>query len=82
MQAILTKYLPSTNSRGSRVKAYCQAGEITVPWEYIGYEEEHDRAARALAKKLEWDDKKVYGRMVGGALPDGSGNCYVFVRGK
>jgi len=57
MQAIVTKYLGPTNSRGARVKAFCDAGGITVPWDYaLDTEGNHDRAARALIQKLGWNE--------------------------
>ena len=37
----------------------------------------HDVAARMLQEKLGWAD---YGTLVGGGLPDGTGNCYVMVK--
>ena len=33
-QSITTKYLPPTNSRGSRIKATCEAGSVTIPYAY------------------------------------------------
>ena len=30
MQAIITKFIPYTNCRGSRIKAKCSRGEITI----------------------------------------------------
>jgi len=78
MQAIVTKYIGPTNYRGSRVKASCQAGTITLPWSYeLGVNENHDKAAMALAFKLGWDEAR-YGKLVGGGMPDGTGNAYVF----
>ena len=57
LQAIQTKYIGPTNSRGSRVKAYCQAGSITVSWLHnLNSEENHKRAVLELIKKLGWDD--------------------------
>ena len=79
MQAIITKYLGPTNYHGARIKATCQAGSVTVPFDYAA-KEPHDVAAIALRAKLGWE-KDSYGRMVRGALPDGKGNCYVFVDG-
>ncbi|TXH40544.1 MAG: hypothetical protein E6Q97_39425 [Desulfurellales bacterium] len=32
MQAIQTRYLGPTNSRGSRIKAWCDRGSITIPY--------------------------------------------------
>jgi len=57
LQTIQTKYLGPTNSRGSRVKAYCQAGSITVGWLYdLESKENHKRAVLELIKKLDWAD--------------------------
>lgn len=80
MQAITTRFLGPTNFRGSRVKATCQAGSLTVSWDHaLDSEANHDVAARMLAEKLGWIAPH-YGRLVGGGLPDGRGNCYVFVK--
>lgn len=73
-QAIVTKYLGPTNARGSRVKATCQAGSVTLSWDdALDSEANHHAAAQALARKLGWS-----GRLIGGGLPDGTGNAYVF----
>jgi hypothetical protein len=80
MQAIITKYLSPTNHRGPRVKATATSGTVTVPWDHaLGIGENHDAAARALVKKLGWDNPS-YGILVKGGLPDSTGNAYVFVR--
>ena len=80
MQAIVTKYLGPTNFRGSRVKATCQAKSMTVSWDdALGSDDNHDIAARMLAESLGWT-KDHHGTLVGGGLPDGTGNCYVFVK--
>ena len=78
MQAIITKFLGPTNRHGARIKATCQAGSITIPWDYgLGGDSNHDAAAKALRAKLGWN-RASYATMVRGALPDGTGNCYVF----
>lgn len=75
-QAITTKYLGPTNSRGSRVKASAQAGSITVEWDdALNPPDNHAAAALAFAQKYDWD--KHAKRMIGGALPDGSGYAFV-----
>lgn len=80
MQAIVTKFLGPTNVRGSRVKATCEAGSVTLSWDHaLNSEGNHDAAAKALAHKLGWD-KGWHGELVGGGLPDTTGNCYVFVK--
>jgi hypothetical protein len=74
LQAITTKFLGPTDSRGARVKARAQAGSVTVPWNHaLGVEDNHIRAAQALAIKMDWQ-----GNWRGGALPDDTG--YAFVR--
>jgi hypothetical protein len=72
MQAIVTKFLGPTNTRGARIKATCQAGSVTVPYGYANVDEEHKKAVVALLFKLDWA-----GSWVGGGTPDGTGNCYV-----
>ena len=53
MQAIITKYLPTTNSRGSRIKATCSSGSVTIPYPYeLSGQAVHRAAAEALAAKL------------------------------
>lgn len=80
MQAIETKFIGPTNYRGARVKARCQAGSITVSWDYgLDVDGNHDKAAMALVAKLGWDSSH-YGPWIGGGRPDGRGNVYVNAR--
>ncbi len=70
-QAIITKFIGPTNFRGSRVKASADAGSMTVNWDHaLNHEQNHDRAAQALAEKLQWG-----GKWYGGGLL--TGNVYV-----
>ena len=72
-QAIVTKYLGPTNHRGSRIKAKCEAGTITIPWDSaFDVAENHAHAAKQLASKLDWR-----GPWTLGALPSNDG--YVLV---
>ena len=77
MQAIQTRYLGATNTRGSRIKASCAAGSITIvyPHELSG-QAVHRKAAEALVSKLGWVDPH-YGGLLGGCLPNGD-YCFVF----
>jgi hypothetical protein len=71
-QAIMTKYLCPTDTRGARVKASCEAGSVIVTWDHsLNIDQNHTRAASALAHKLGWD-----GPMAGGTL---AGPGYAFV---
>jgi hypothetical protein len=72
MQAITTKYLGPTNFRGSRIKASCEAGSITLPYDYNENDGGHYGAAVALIKKLGWED---HGRWYRGDTS--TGNVYV-----
>lgn len=74
MQAIITKYIPCTNTRGSRVKATADAGSVTLGWaDALNTDENHNAAALALAHKFGWK-----GEYVPGGLPSNNGNVYVF----
>ena len=90
MQAIKTKYYGATNYRSARIKATCEAGQITIPWSYdLGTEANHDSARKSLQLKLAHDGGKKFGYsymddpwlrpMVGGALPKSEGYAFVFV---
>jgi len=72
MQAIQTKYMGPTNTTGSRIKATCATGSVTIdyPHELSGMDC-HAKAAYALLAKMHWDYK-----LVGGQLADQS---YAFV---
>ena len=57
MQYIETKYLPATNTKGSRIRATTSYGrdEIVIPYDYsLDIEQAHAKAAMQLAKKLDW----------------------------
>ena len=52
-EAIFTKILPITNHKGTRVKAKCSLGEITLSFSYTGdARSEQLRAVHALMLKL------------------------------
>lgn len=72
MQAIITKYLGPTDTRGGRVKAKCDAGSVTVSWDHaLDIELNHRAAALALITKLGWlDMAEVYG-LATGSIPSG-----------
>lgn len=77
MQAIQVKYLPCTNNKGSRIKAWCAAGSVTIgyPHELSG-QAVYRAAAELLTDKLAWNTGD-YGAMLGGCLPNGD-YCFVF----
>jgi len=60
MIAIQTKFLPCTNTKGARVKAWAcgRTWSVTIPYDYSGSNETaHYRAVQAFIEKhkLEWD---------------------------
>lgn len=72
MQAITTKFIGPTDTKGSRIKARCQAGSVTIAFPYS--DNDHAHAVLALCVKLGWN-----GRWVGGGLPDGTSDAFVCV---
>ena len=69
MQAITTKFIAPTNTRGSRIKATAQAGSVTLNWDHaLNPADNHKAAAMALVKKYKW----FYGEWMSAELPDGS----------
>ena len=52
-QAIITRHLCPTNTRGSRVKATAKAGSVTLHWNYaLDSYENHIKACEALVAKF------------------------------
>jgi hypothetical protein len=63
-QAIITKFISPTNTKGARVKAKCEAGSITLEWDYaLNGAQNHTTAAETLKAKLGWT-----GRLIGGGF--------------
>ena len=86
MQAIETKYIGPTNYRGSRIKASCERGNITISYDdALNSDEAHIAAADALVAKFVKEDEARYGtsknpwsskRIMGGLKKT---NVHVFV---
>lgn len=59
MQAIQTKYLPATNTRGSRIKATCERGSITIDYPHdLSGDEVHREAVRHLIARFLREDEE------------------------
>jgi hypothetical protein len=74
MIAIQTKYIPASNTKASRIKAWtCNGHSVTIPFPHeYSHEQCHFQAVKALAAKCktEWDLSDMrYG---------GTDNGYVF----
>lgn len=72
MIAIQTKYLPPTDTKGSRIKAFTSNGHsLTRPFNYaLSGEELYKEVAVKLCKKMKWGTK-----LIGGSTKEG----YTFV---
>lgn len=79
MQAIQTKFLGPTNTRGSRIKATCWLTSITVAWDYrTNAEENHMAAIEALVEKLNNDRSGMVWEVVAtGESVDGKGKTAI-----
>ena len=77
LQAIETKYLGPTNTKGSRIKATCRGGSVTIGYRSeLNSDENHALAAIKLAENLNWQTKN----WTPGSVPSNR-NGYVFVQG-
>lgn len=71
MIAIQTKYVPATNTRGSRIKAFtCNGHSVSIPYPHeLSNEQVYFAAVKELVKKhkLPWNISKMsYGGVKGG----------------
>lgn len=72
MQAIQTRYFGPSNVKGARIKAWADAGSVTIPYPHeLSGQACHRKAAQALADKFGWESTYL-----GGELPNGD---YAFV---
>lgn len=83
MQAIVTKYVGPSNTRGSRIKATAKAGSVTVGYDHaLNIDGNHRAAAEALRAKMKWTEESGgYFRgmtLHDGQLPNGD-YCWVMV---
>lgn len=82
MQTIITKYLPPTNTRGSRIKAKCWLTSVTIPYPYEVQQgvETHKVAADTLVAKMNADRKcqqYQWAIIATGDLPDQTGHAFI-----
>ena len=76
-QAIETKYLGPTNTKGGRIKATAWAGSVTMPYDHaLNAEDNHRAAALLLQTKYGWQ-----GTFAQGANAKGDGYVFVNVEG-
>lgn len=82
MIAIHTKILPTTNTKGARIKAYTRSGlSVVIPFNYgLSFEARYFEAVKALVAKhgLDWD----LSDMRYGDSADGLGYVFCFANSK
>ena len=80
-QAILSKYLPATNTRGSRIKATCERGSVTIPYPHeLSGVACHRLAVDTLISKFRVEDgpdSSWSRRYVTGGTADGYAHVFV-----
>lgn len=54
-QAITTRFIGATNTRGTHIRAHCKGGSIRMPYEHgWDLDRNHREAAQLLIAKLKW----------------------------
>lgn len=75
-QALLTRFLAPTDTRGARVSVLAQRGRKIYAWDHaLNTCDNHARAATEAATS--WDWLHAGDTLIGGALPSGSGYAFV-----
>lgn len=83
MYAIVTKYLPATDTRGARITAWGGglSKRVTIPYPHeLSGEFAHREAAMAFVKRNGFDRlaSKYANVLAPGVMPDGEGYVYVW----
>ena len=61
MQAIVSKYLPATNTKCSRIKASCERGSVIISYDSTNSDEQaHVAAAQRLVDRFVTEDVAKY----------------------
>ena len=80
MQAIETKWISPTNTKGSRIRAKCQGGSVMVSWDHsLGITGNHVYAALKLIEKMGWVAPHYGVDWVHGENTNGNGFVFVNV---
>lgn len=90
-QAIVSRYIPATNTKGSRIKAFCERGSLTISYpDHLSGQACHEYAVKLLCEKFDLEDRKKYGSSIGiwqrpkavGQIPGGDYvHCFIALRG-
>jgi hypothetical protein len=67
MQAIQTRYFGPTDVKGARIKAFAEAGSVTISYPHeLSGQAVHRKAAEALAAKFGWNYKYLGAQLSNG----------------
>ena len=73
IQTIRARSFAQTERQGRRVKASCEGGSVTLPWDHAQDDRgNYEAAAKALLKKMKWS-----GTWIGARLPHEGGRIFV-----
>jgi hypothetical protein len=77
MKAIITKFMPATDTRGSRIKAQAEGVKsLSIPYPHeMNSEEGHRHAASLLCERMNWQWE-----FASGGLPDQTGYAHCFIK--
>lgn len=81
MIAIHTKFIPATDTRGARIKAYsCNGHALTIPFDYgLGEIERHAAAVKALLESGQFAHITDFEKMAYGGSADDKGYTFCFL---
>lgn len=71
MKAIITKFIPCTNTKGSRIKASTGKGghSVMIPYPHeLNSEDAHEEAAASLCDKMNWSGGLISGTFETGEM--------------
>ena len=76
-QAIITKFISATNTRGARIKATSWKGSITISYDCALGGESHHAAAQALCDKMRQKQQGVWIIAANADLPNQAGRVFI-----
>ena len=78
-KAIITKFIPATNTKGARIKATGWRGSVTVPYSHeISPVANYRAAAEALCNKFSREDRNVWSIIACAEMPN-EARDFVFI---
>ena len=69
MQAICTRIIPATNTKGRRIKVWCASHSMILSVSELDERDPHSFAARHLRDFMGWTEATGHPPMYGGGVP-------------